>query len=56
MLKLNASLEAVKTRKNVSDDIIRTIVLNVYINSSSDLAELDLMYRKPLQLILEEKS
>lgn len=52
-MKLKASLEAVKTRKTVMDDIVQTIVLNIY-GSADQIGELNSLYRKPLEVTLEE--
>lgn len=52
-MKLKASLEAVKTRKNVTDDIIQTLILNVY-GTPQDIGELNKFYAKPLEITIEE--
>jgi len=54
-MKLKASLEAVKTRKNVTDDIVQTIVLNVW-GSAEQIGQLNALYRKPLEVTIEEVS
>lgn len=53
MLKLKASLEAVKTRKNVTDDIVQTIVFNIFGNAQ-EVGQLNDFYRKPLLITIEE--
>lgn len=53
MLKLKASLEAVKTRKNVTDDIVQTIVFNIF-GDAKEIGELNEFYRKPLIITIEE--
>lgn len=54
-MKLKASLESVKTRKNVTDDVIQTIVFNVY-GSADQIGKLNEMYRKPIEITIEELS
>ena len=53
MIKLPASLESVKTRKNVSDDILQTIVLNVW-GSAEQIGKLNELYKRPLTITIEE--
>lgn len=52
-MDLRASLESVRTRKNVSDDVVQTIVLNIY-TSSDEIGKLNEFYRKPLKVTIEE--
>jgi hypothetical protein len=52
-VKLKASLESVKTRKNVTDDIIQTITLNIY-GSADQIGELNTLYRKPIEIEITE--
>ena len=52
-MKLRASLEAVKTRKNVTDDILQTIVLNIWA-SAEEIGKLNTLYRKPIIIDIEE--
>ena len=52
MIKLKASLEAVKTRKNVTDDVIQTITLNIY-TTADQIGALNELYRQPLEITLE---
>lgn len=52
-MKIKASLEKITTKKNVTDDIIQTIVLNIYVRAD-EIGELQTMYRKPLEITIEE--
>ena len=52
-LKFKASLEVVKTRKNLTDDIIQTVTFNIYA-SADDIGKLNELYRRPIELTVEE--
>lgn len=45
-------MESIKTRKNVSDDVIQTIVLNVYV-APEEIGALNALYKVPLEISLE---
>lgn len=55
-MKLNASLESVKTRKNVTDDIIYTVTFNIYPSEDppAEIGLLTTMYKKPIQITVQE--
>lgn len=55
MLVLKASLESIKTRKNVTDDVIRTVVFHVWSDDPAVMARLDALYRQPLEIAIEVK-
>jgi len=52
-MKLKAVLEQIRTRKNVSDDVIQTLVLTIYADCDQ-LGVLNTFYRKPLEITIEE--
>ena len=52
-MKLKASLEAVKTRKDASSDIVQTVVLNVFARPD-ELAELMKFYQQPIEIEITE--
>lgn len=54
MLKLKASLEAVRSRKDVSEDILYRVVFTVYPQNVSDIAMLTAPYQSPIQISIEE--
>ena len=53
MIKINASLESIKTRKNVTDDVVQVIVFSIW-TSSDVIGKLNEFYRKPIELTIEE--
>ena len=55
-MKLKASLESVKTRKNVTDDIIYTVTFNVYpqTNPAAEVGLLQTFYKKPIEIEVQE--
>ena len=52
-MKINASLEAVRSKKDATDDIEQTIVFHVWV-TADQIGELNSFYRKQLRLTLEE--
>ena len=52
-MKLKASLESVKTRKNVTDDVIQTVVFNIY-GTADQIGALNELYRKPIEIEVTE--
>ena len=54
-MKIKASLESVKTRKNVTDDIVQTVVFNVYV-TADQIGQLQTFYRQPIELEITLKS
>lgn len=54
-MKFKASLEQIKTRKNVTDDVIQTVVLNIFVQPD-EIGKLNNLYRKPLEVTIEESA
>jgi hypothetical protein len=54
-MKLKASLEAVRTKKDTSDDIVQTIVFNVFA-TPDQIGMLNELYKKPIEITIEEVS
>ena len=52
-MRLKASLESVKTRKNVTDDVIQTVTLNIY-GTADQIGKLNELYRKPIEIEISE--
>jgi len=52
-MKLKASLESVKTRKNVSDDIVQSVTINIY-GRPDEIAELLKFYQQPIEIEITE--
>jgi hypothetical protein len=54
-MEFQASLEAVKTRKNVTDDVIQTVVFNIY-GTPEEVAALLALYRQPIKITVEKSA
>ena len=52
-MKIKASLEAVKSRKNVSDDIVQSVTFNIY-GTPDQIAELLKFYQQPIEIEVRE--
>ena len=52
-MKIKASLEGVRTKKNVTDDVTQTLVFNIYV-SADQIGKINEFYRKPLEITIEE--
>ena len=52
-MKIKASLESVKSRKTVTDDIVYTATFTLY-PGVSDMSVLMMFYRKPIEIEVEE--
>ena len=55
-MKLKASLESVKSRKNVTDDIIYSVTFAVYPANEAEIAALLMFYRRPIEISITEVS
>lgn len=52
-MKIPASLESVRTKKDVSDNIVQTLVFNVWV-SADQIGKLNELYKKPITITVEE--
>lgn len=53
VLKIPASLEAVKSRKSVTDDVTISLVFNVWC-TPDDVGKINALYKKPIEITIEE--
>lgn len=52
-MKLPASLESVRSKKDVSDNVVITLVFNVWC-SAEDIGKINALYKKPIELEITE--
>jgi hypothetical protein len=52
-MKIPASLESVKSRKSITDDVTITLVFNVWC-SPDEIGALNSLYKKPIEITVEE--
>ena len=55
-MRLKASLESVKSRKNVSDDIVYSVTFAVYPANEAEIAALLMFYKRPIEVEVKEVS
>ena len=53
-MKIKASLEAVKSRKNVTDDIIYSATFTFYPANEAEIAALLMFYQRPIEVNITE--
>jgi hydroxyethylthiazole kinase-like sugar kinase family protein len=53
-MKIKASLEAVKSRKTVVDDIVYSVTFTVYPTNQAEIAALLMFYKRPIEIDVKE--